>query len=167
MRNTPAALAATIGFLLCGPVIAGSKTAQMTLAASVTNTCSVGATNVTFPTYVPGGGAVKATSTITVRCTKGDQYGVGLSVGSTTGATFAQRLLANGSNTLQYNLYTSSSDATVWGDGSGATQIESGSAGGFTAPIALTVYALLPDSASNQLAPTGTYTDTVLVVMTF
>jgi spore coat protein U-like protein len=90
-----------------------------------------------------------------------------MSVGTTSGESYAQRLLAAGANTLQYNIYTSNAYSSVWGDGSGTTQIVSGTAAGFATPITLTVYGELPDSAANQTAVPGNYTDTILVVLTY
>jgi spore coat protein U-like protein len=146
---------------------AATKTTPMSVSATLVDTCLVTATSLTFPAYVPTGGTIKATSTISLRCTNGVQYGVGLSAGSTSGASYAQRLLANGGNTLQYNIYTSSAYSSVWGDGSGTTQIMSGNAAGFAAPITLTVYGEVPDSATNQAAVPGTYNDTIVVVLTY
>jgi spore coat protein U-like protein len=84
-----------------------------------------------------------------------------------TGATYAQRLLGDGASTLQYNLYTSSAYAAVWGDGFGSTQIRTGSGAGIGTAVTLTVYGLLPDSAVNQAAVAGSYVDTIVVVLTY
>ena len=62
---------------------------------------------------------VDATSTITVNCTKNTAYQVGLNAGATSGATIAQRLMANGANTMLYNLYTNTTRTNVWGNTSG------------------------------------------------
>jgi len=167
MAKTAVAAAGAIGILAAATVPGATLTANLVVQASVVDNCVVSATSLAFPAYTSGGGAVNGTSTITLRCTNGAQYGVGLSVGSTAGTSYAQRLLANGANTLQYNLYTSSSDAAVWGDGSAGTQIVSGISTGFSTPISLTVYGRIPDSAANQAATPGAYSDTILVVMTY
>jgi spore coat protein U-like protein len=146
---------------------AATTTATLSVQATLVDTCLISATPLTFPTYLAGGGAVTGTATISVICTKNAQYGVGLNTGSTAGTTYTQRLLANAGNTLQYNLYTSNTYSTVWGDGSGATQIVSGNAAGFGTPISLTVYGEVPDSAANRAAPPGAYSDTILVVLTY
>jgi len=112
-------------------------------------------------------GAIAGSTTITLRCSNGTLYAVGLNAGATAGTTYATRLLANGANTLQYNLYTSSADTGVWGDGTGGTQVVSGSTLGFTTPVTLTVYGKLFDSAANQLTPPGNYSDTLFVVLSY
>jgi spore coat protein U-like protein len=159
--------AAAMAALTAVAAPAATTTTTLSVQGTLVDTCVISATPLTFPTYLSGSGAVKGTATISLVCTKNAQYGVGLSTGSTTGASYTQRLLANGGNTLQYNLYTSNTYATVWGDGSGSTQIVSGSAAGFGNPISLTVYGEVPDSAANQTAPPGSYSDTILVVLTY
>jgi spore coat protein U-like protein len=146
---------------------AGTTRTPINVSATLADTCLVSATSLIFPAYVPAAGTLKATSTITLRCTNGVQYAVGMSAGTTAGAAFTQRLLASGANTLQYNIYTSSAYSAVWGDGSGATQVVGGNAVGFATPITLTVYGELPDSAANQAAAPGNYSDTILIVMTY
>lgn len=153
--------------LAAAPAPAATTTATMSVQATLVDTCVISATPLNFPTYLAGSGAVKGTATISLVCTKNAQYGVGLNTGSTAGTSYTQRLLANGGHTLQYNLYTSNTYATVWGDGSGATAIVSGNAAGFGTAISLTVYGEVPDSAANQAALPGAYSDTILVVLTY
>jgi spore coat protein U-like protein len=146
---------------------AATKTTPMSVSATLVDTCLISATSLIFPAYVPAAGTITATSTISLRCTNGVQYGVGLSAGGTSGTSYAQRLLADGAHTLQYNIYTSNAYSSVWGDGSGSTQIVTGNAAGFAAPITLTAYGEIPDSATNQAAIPGTYSDTIVVVLTY
>jgi spore coat protein U-like protein len=167
MLKSCAAVAAVLAVLASFAAPAATKTTPMTVSATLVDTCLVTATSLIFPSYVPAAGTLKATSTISLRCTNGVQYGVGMSVGTTAGETYAQRLLAGGANTLQYNIYTSNAYSSIWGDGSGTTQIVSGNAAGFATPITLTVYGELPDSAANQAAVPGNYSDTILVVLTY
>jgi spore coat protein U-like protein len=162
-----AVLAALSAMTGTGVVSAGTATASMPIQAIVDNGCLVSAPPLVFGSYLAGGGPLKGNTTISVQCTNGTRYGVGLAVGTTAGASYAQRLMANGARTLQYNLYTSGTYATVWGDGSGTTQIVSGLSTGFGTPVTLTVYGLLPDSAANQIAVPGNYSDSILVVLTY
>jgi spore coat protein U-like protein len=167
MLKSCAVVATVLALLASFAAPAATKTTPMSVSATLVDTCLVTATSLIFPNYVPAAGTLKATSTISLRCTNGVQYGVGMSAGTTAGESYAQRLLANGANTLQYNIYTSSAYSAVWGDGSGTTQIVSGNAAGFATPITLTVYGELPDSAANQVAVPGNYSDTILVVLTY
>jgi spore coat protein U-like protein len=147
--------------------MAGTATTQMHVQTTVVSGCSVSAAPFAFGNYTPGQGAVAATSLIKIACTAGTIFGVGLNGGTTAGGTIAQRLLGNGSYTLQYNLYTSSAYSVVWGDGSGTSQVRIGTGTGVGTPVTWTLYGLLPDNATNQAAAMGNYSDTVLVVMTY
>ncbi len=89
---------------------------------------------------------------------------------STGGGTFAQRLLSgSGANTLQYNLFTTVAAATIWGDGTLGTGMSSGMGAGMAAASAQThtVFGVLPDNAFNQGAPSGNYSDTITVTVTY
>ncbi len=89
---------------------------------------------------------------------------------STGGGTFAQRLLSgNGANTLQYNLYTTVAAATIWGDGTLGTGTRRGMGAGMSVANAQThtVFGELPDNAFNQGAPSGNYSDTITVTVTY
>jgi spore coat protein U-like protein len=89
---------------------------------------------------------------------------------STGGGTFAQRLLSgSGANELQYNLFTDVGAATIWGDGSLGTGIVSGMGAGMAAGSTQrhTVFGQLLDNAFNQGAPSGNYSDTITVTVTY
>jgi spore coat protein U-like protein len=167
MPKSSVAAAVVIGMLASAAVPAATRTASMSVRATLVDTCLISASALSFQPYVASGGAVAGTSTISLRCTNGAIYAVGLSAGSTAGTTMAQRLLAGGTNTLQYNLYTSNAYTSVWGDGSNGSSVVSGYSTGFATPISLTIYGQVPDSAANKLAPAGTYTDTILVVLDY
>jgi spore coat protein U-like protein len=138
------------------------------VSATVLKSCSVNATALAFPNYTPGGGAVTGTSTVSVSCTNGTTYTVLLNAGSTAGGTIAQRLMANGANTLEYNLYTTNTYATVFGDGTSSSATQGGTGAGVASTTAFTVYGNLPDSANNKAAvPGGPYTDTIGVTVNY
>lgn len=161
--------AAVAGTLLLAGSQADALTATTTfqVTATVLKTCQVNAATLAFGNYTPGAGTVSGTTTVNVLCTKTTPYTVALNAGSTGGSTFAQRLLANGVNTLQYNLYTTNTYATVWGDGSGTTATQAGAGAGLATANALTVFGQLPDNATNQNAVPGAYTDTITVTVTY
>ena len=146
---------------------AATTNTSLSVTANVANTCSVSAATLVFPPYLAGAGAQTGTTTVKVSCVKGSPFNVGLGFGNTTGSSYSPRLLSNGANTLQYNLFTSSAYSTVWGDGSGSTQYLSGTGNGTANPVPLTVYGLLPDNAANQAAAAGTYSDSILVVVVY
>jgi spore coat protein U-like protein len=160
---------AVAGTLLVASGTAGAETKTTTFGVSavVNPNCLVSAEPLAFGGY---DGTVTKTSTsdITVRCSNLTKYAVSLSAG---GGTFAQRLLSgSGTNKLQYNLFTSdSAGATIWGDGTNSTGTVPGTGAGMAAANAQThtVYGELPNNAFNQGAPTGDYTDTITVTVTY
>ncbi|MDE2136063.1 MAG: spore coat protein U domain-containing protein [Gammaproteobacteria bacterium] len=147
---------------------AGTTTAALAVSVTVAPTCSVAANPLLFGTYYPGSGGLNANTTLLVRCSHGAAFTVAMDAGS-GGGTLAQRLMAQGSAHLQYNLYTSAARTTVWGDGSVSSAVVAGVGKGLasTEAVAETVYGTLPDSAANQHLPPGLYSDTVLVTISY
>jgi len=88
---------------------------------------------------------------------------------STGAGTYANRTLVNGSDTLNYNLYTTSGYGTVWGDGTGSTGRGSGTGAGMAAGNAqsLIVYGRLLASANTAAVGSGTYTDSITATVTY
>jgi spore coat protein U-like protein len=161
---TLTALSASVG--------AATSTGTFTVSATVLKACTVSASNINFGNYTPGAGALTGNSTISVKCTKTTPYTVALSAGSTTGGSYAQRLMAYGAETLQYNLYTAAAFTTVFGDGTLGTGTGSGTGAGLGAVAqTYTAYGRLVDSTANQnAAPNAaatTYSDTVTVTVTY
>jgi len=131
--------------------------------AAVGASCTVSATSLAFGAYLAGSGPLKSSGTATVSCTAGTFFAVGASGGNL--GTQNQRLLANGSYTVQYNLYLTSAYATIWGDGTQNTGIFAATA--TSTPSVFPFYGLLPDNAFNQAAAAGSYTDSIVVVVSF
>ena len=159
---------AVAGALLIASGMAGAatKTTTFGVSAVVNPNCLVSAQALSFGGY-DGTVAKTGTSDITVRCSSGATYAVGLSTG---GGTFAQRLLSgSGSNKLQYNLFTTVGATTIWGDGTLSTATVPGTGAGMAAANTQThtVFGQLPDNAFNQGAPSGNYTDTITVTVTY
>ncbi|MBS0379727.1 MAG: spore coat protein U domain-containing protein [Proteobacteria bacterium] len=155
---------------LSGTALAGTATTTFGVSVTVNSNCLVSASNLAFPNYTPAGGNQTASTTVSVRCTKGSPFTVALNAGTTTGGTFAQRLMSNGAGqTVEYNLYTVSNFATVWGDGTAGTSTVAGTGAGVAAGNAIseTVYGQLVDSAANQGVPPGSYTDTITVTVSY
>jgi spore coat protein U-like protein len=167
MRTLSGAAALAAALLASAVAWPAAVSTSLSVQSTLLKSCRVSAAPLAFGTYRPSAGAIAASTIINVACTRTTGYGVGLSGGATSGGTIAQRLLANGTNTLQYNLYTSATYSAIWGDGSGNSQILTGTGSGTATPAALTVYGLLPDNTFNQTAAAGNYSDTILVVVTF
>jgi spore coat protein U-like protein len=162
-------LTATLAAAVMAAGVAQSATTTTTFAvtATVQSTCSATAATLAFPNYTPGGGAQIGNTSISIKCTKNTPFTVSLNAGSTTGDAFAQRLMGSGANTLQYNLYTTSGLATIFGDGSGSTGTVGGTGLGVATANTVQVFGQVPDSATNQAAIPGSYTDTITVTVTY
>lgn len=147
------------------PVQAATKQTTMGVSATVASNCIVSAQNLSFGSY-DASAAKSGSADMTVRCSNGTPYTLLLSTG---GGTFTQRLLSSGSNSLEYNLFTSSALTTVWGDGSGNTETDGGTGAGLASGSAIThtVFGELPNTTNNQDAPTGDYSDTITVTVEY
>lgn len=143
-----------------------TTTTNFAVTATVLSTCSATAVPLAFPNYTPGGGTLTGSTTISVKCTNNTPFTVSLNAGSAAG-TFAQRLMTSGANTLQYNLYTTSSLGTVFGDGTPGSATVPGTGLGVATAAAVQVFGQLPDSATNQAAVAGSYSDTIQVTVTY
>ena len=153
--------------LAAGVAPAATTTTTFAVTATVQSTCSATATALAFPAYTPGGGAQIGNTTISVKCTKNTPFTVLLNAGSTTGDAFAQRLMASGANTLQYNLYTAASLLTIFGDGTGGSQTVTGTGLGVATANSVQVFGQVPDSSTNQAAVAGNYSDTITVTVSY
>jgi spore coat protein U-like protein len=161
------AIAAGAMTILASSVGAATLSSSFTVTATVQKTCAISSSsNMTFPTYTPAGGPQVVTGGVSVKCTNGTPFTVALSAGSTTGSTVAQRLLANGTNTLQYNLFVDTAWTKTFGDGTTGT-LGAGTGTGVANAVTVPVYGQILDSAFNQAAAPGTYTDTINVTVTY
>lgn len=145
--------------------MAATTTTTFAVTASVINSCSMGSVStLAFGTYDPTGGAsTSGTTTITVTCTLLTPYNIGLNAGTTVGGTVAQRQMqgATPANKLNYNLYTTGSHSTVWGNTIGTNTV---AAAGLGLPVNHTVHGLISAGTS---ASVDTYTDTITVTLTY
>jgi len=143
-----------------GNLRTGSVDRTITVTLVVTNDCTITAPNVQFGSAPLPSAFSTVAQSITLLCTKGITYTVGLDTG--TYASGARRQMASGLNRLQYNIFKS--DQTVWGALSGARVASVGAADGFTPhviPYTATIYADQP------AVPQGSYSDSVKIDVQF
>lgn len=144
---------------------AATATGNLSVTATVSGTCTLTTAPVAFGAYDPASGTDDtATGTVTVTCTNGTTYTVSLDAGaneSTPGDFTTRRMIAGAGEFLPYQLYQESGHTTVWGDTGG--NILTGQTGNGTAQ-ALSVYGVI---TAGQYVPPGSYTDTVLVTVTY
>ena len=74
------------------------------------------ATNINFGSVGLQSANVDATGAISVQCTSGTPFNIGLNAGAGSGATVAARKMTSGARTVTCSLYTDSGRASVWGN---------------------------------------------------
>ena len=166
MNRFANAVALPLFVLACaaGSVQAAETAATFKVRMVVEESCTIGTTgasDIDFLTHTRSTGEpVSATGTLTVKCSAGTPYAIGLSSGlhSTGGAAPAagDRRMANGTQYVPYDLYRDGSFSNFWGNTEG-TDMQSGT--GTAADQSYTVHGRV----ASTNAPAGTYTDTVIV----
>jgi spore coat protein U-like protein len=156
-----------IRFLIICVVLASNVEAKtvttndaVTVQIVVSSSCTVSANSLSFGNYsslATGSG----TTTVSVVCTNGTPYQVGLNAGIGSGATVTTRKMTKTGSTLNYSLYKDSAKTVVWGNTQN-TDTVSGTGSGVSQ--AITVYAKIP---SGQTSPMGSYTDTITATVYF
>lgn len=157
------AVVAASAFSIGSPASAATATAPMAVTATVQSACIVAVTPLAFGSYDPTSGSPKdGTSIVTVTCTSGTSFTVGLSAGGASGATVTTRQMVNGSNRLNYALYSDANHSINWGNTAGndtpAAMIAT------ALPSQLTVYGRV---GASQNVPAGLYTDSVTVTVNY
>jgi len=148
---------------------AATATANLTVSATISNTCTITTAAVAFGAYDPivanATSPLNGTGQITTTCTAGASPVITLGQGSNAGGGSTNpapvRRMANGTNYMAYALYQDSGRSTVWGNTPA------------TAPAAVAGTGLAQNTtvygqvAAGQDLPAATYTDTVVATVTF
>lgn len=160
MRRLLIAATALVGVVAAQDAWAATATASIAVSATSDATCTVSATRLAFhtvaPTTIDDGNA-----TVTVTCTSGANYDVGLDNG--LNAVSNQRFVkgVTPANTLPYNLFQDAGYTIPWGNTLGVNT-EAGTGSG-SAQV-LTVYGQIP---SQSTVASDTYSDTITVTLTY
>ncbi|NMG35433.1 fimbrial major subunit CsuA/B family protein [Azoarcus sp. TTM-91] len=144
--------------LPAGAAFGATATATFSVTATVLANCIVSASPLAFGNY--SSLQLDATTTVTVTCTSGTTYNVGLDAGIGSGATVTTRRMS-GVGTLNYTLYSDSARTTVFGNTVGTNTV---AATGTGSAQPLTVYGRIP---GGQYPAAGSYTDTITVTVTY
>lgn len=153
--------------IICILILSSSKifatSATFTVNATILPLCAITNTqNLNFGNYLSTADSL-ATSTITLNCTPGSSYKVGLNAGATSGATVTNRQMkgvGTPTNILNYSLYKDTGRTSNWGNV--APDWQTGTAG--LSSVVLTVYGKIP---LGQNSAVDTYQDTITVTLTF
>ncbi len=141
--------------------------AQALLCGTVLDPIRVSSTSVNFGAYLPTSpSALTANGTVTISCGLGldllPDFVVALSQG--VGGGFLPRKMANGGSQLSYNLFTTPSFTTVWGDGLSGTITEVFSSLLHLGSVNFTAFGRVPPG---QFVARGAYSDTITVTVTY
>lgn len=139
---------------------------------TVNNSSSAAGTNtfgsISFGTYPSLANAIigqsvgaSAGSSFGINCATGTTYSVALNSG--TAATGNQRRMSGGGDFIPYNLYKEAARTNLWGDNSNGATPLTGTGSGANQEIV--VYGRVPSQVTTP--PAATYTDTVLVTVTW
>ena len=115
------------------------------------NSCSAYASGIAFGSYY--GSVVDVTGTVTVTCTSGQVYDIGLNAGLASGATVTNRSMQNASALLGYQMFSDAGRTANWGNSSSTGWVQG--TGNGSAQV-YTIYAQIPAGEGGALQ---TYTD--------
>lgn len=154
--------AATAASLASGAAAAAEQTTTFDVQIVLEAACAVSADPLLdFGTVGLLGSAVDSSADITVQCTEGAAYTIGLSAGDNgLGVTTARRML-NLTNDITYDLYSDAGRSAHWGN---AVAIDTVASVGTGSQQTFTVYGRVP---AQDTPPAGTYTDTITVTVTY
>jgi spore coat protein U-like protein len=152
---------ATLGLLPCpGILLPQHAHPTFTVTASVLANCNVAAQTMNFGTQGVLNANVDAQGLITTTCTPGTPYNIGLDGGLASGAPAARKMTL-GAQSVTYGLFRDAARTQPWGNTIG-TNTATGTGTGLGQP--LTVFGRI---APQITPPAGTYTDTIVVTVTF
>lgn len=161
------ALTTAVGLCMVGNVSvnAGTDTQNLNISASIANKCKLSnPVAVAFGSYDPvvdnATAALDATGSFDIKCTKGGSGVIDLGNGSNFSSP-NRRMSDGGSNYLTYDLYTTTGRTVVWN----ATNTVTYGPAGDASSVTETVYGRIPGAQIN--AVTGSYSDTVVVTVTY
>lgn len=156
----------TAAFVSAGLTFGSAQAAvvddQMPVTITIENACAIDTapTTLDFGTVGVLNTNVDNTSIISVTCTTGATYDIGLNEGQ-TGADINSREMVNGSDTVDYQLYSDAAGGLVWGDVASAQTVASTGTG---TEQQFTVFGRVEPQAT---PPAATYTDSVTVTVTY
>ena len=142
--------------LLAGLVVGGRAEA-----------CTISATGVTFGAYDPrAAGADDGVGSIDIACHPSDGSAT-VALGTGSSGSYLARRMSGAAAQIDYNLYTTSARNIVWGDGSGGTAtvtLTNGSVSAGRRRFSADIFGRIP---ALQNVGAGTYSDTIVVTVTF
>ncbi len=143
----------------CSTVTGNTTRPSFTAQATVSPNCLVSAQDIDFGSQGVLDTAVDASGNVAATCTAGTAYTISLDNGLTGTGPTARRMTLAGSH-VTYGLYKDAARSQPWGSSGG--ELVTGTGTGLTENVS--VYGRVP--AQSTPAP-GTYTDTIVVTVTY
>ncbi|MCU1500146.1 MAG: Spore coat protein [Acidimicrobiales bacterium] len=151
-----------VGAAFPGTVAAATSTGQFGVSLTIQAECKLqSAGALSFGSDGVLDSVISSTSALSVQCTNGTTYAVGLDAGAGSGATTSVRRMTAAGATLNYALYRDSNRTQLWGD-IVATDTFGGTGNGSAQTV--TVYGSVPVQSTPAA---GSYADTVQVTVTY
>jgi len=147
----------------CRVVSTRAARAPFTVSAINNNSCNISATPMSFGSRTDLNSAQVSSNQISITCTNGVRYSVGLSNGANGGTSPTNRLMANTATgqKISYGIFQNASLTQSWGTTAG-TDIISGTATGLTQ-----IYNAYGQIPVQSTPPGGSYSDTVVITLTY
>jgi spore coat protein U-like protein len=173
----PRRIHALAAFLLClisanaDFAEAGTATGNLTVQITILASCTITAATLNFGAAVPGttlvASAVTGSTTTSVTCTNGSPFSIGMDNGAN--ASGAQRRMKSGANFINYGLFVDAGFANPWTtsatNATCTTTSDCYLSTGTGAAQSISIYGQI--LAIGTAPPTGTYTDTVTMTITY
>lgn len=157
-------------YFLAAPAVATDVTANLSMSATVPDSCTVGTATLSKLTYEPLTNTDESTSTnISVTCTNGTSYSILLNGGSEADTSARMLSDSTANDKIAYGLYQDAAHTTAWGNTTGQSADVVTSTGTGTAQTH-TVYMLVDASATDNgsTVKVGTaYSDTVTITVSY
>ncbi|UNK79782.1 spore coat U domain-containing protein [Sphingopyxis granuli] len=145
----------------------GTDTSTINVTMVVTADCVLSAPPVNFGSAAFAGSFDPVTQTLTVRCTKGENYSVGIDNGLHYAAN---RRLSDGTNFISYEIYYPQGSNDRWGFSAGERRSsnEATTGGGIYTGTSDQTYTFRAEILAGQITPpAATYSDTLTVDIQF
>lgn len=160
------AMLATVASVAVTAVPASAETTAtaMTVGATVTKNCILATTPINLGDIDTTSTAARdQTGSISVTCTNGAGWSAAADAGQTVGATPGTRRMVNGTDVLDYALYSDATRTILWGDGTAGTTPITDTGNGI-AQDKIIYASVLPGQVA---AHAGAYTDQISVTVTY
>ncbi len=139
---------------------AAQVTSNFNVAAQITGTCTLtSAATLDFGTQVSASSQINQTQDLSVDCTSGVDYLIGMDLGGN--ASGSVRRMASGGNFLNYEVFTDAARTLPY---SAINGVNNGQGTGTGSAVNFPVYGAI---LSQSTPPVGTYTDTLVVTLQY